>query len=145
MKDPHCTSNCTSEGPWEGLGLEGLGTGVPLKDTSLVSLGPGQGAPQVVERIQAGGRVGREDHKSVPRLPLGELEGGTWKDHSQHVGVISSVCQNQCTSLMVLPCAQLCASCHHFLQMFTRSSRPATWQQPYLFLFISYEFELFCT
>ena len=36
MKDPHCVSNCTSEGPWEGLGLEGLGTGVPLKDTDLV-------------------------------------------------------------------------------------------------------------
>ena len=36
MKDPQCVSNCTSEGPWEGLGLEGLGTEVPLKDTDLV-------------------------------------------------------------------------------------------------------------
>lgn len=43
---------------------------------------------------QARGRVEREDPELALSLPLGKRDGGTWKDHIQHLGVISSVKTN---------------------------------------------------
>lgn len=98
-------------------------------------------APWMAERIY-GGRGGWGPPAS-PEPVQGACGRNLESATSRHLGVIFSVCQKQCMSQMSLLCAQLSASCHHF--QFTRSSGPATWQQPHLFLFSSYEFELFCT
>lgn len=96
--------------------------------------------PWTAERIY-GGR-GAWGPPASPEPVQGACGRNLESATSGHLGVISSVCQKQCTSQMSLLCAQLSAARHHF--QFTRSSRPATWQQPHLFLFSLYEFELFC-
>lgn len=126
---------------WKGH-VGGLGAGAPLEDRGCVLSPWGQPKGTWVMEMIYGRRGGWG-----PQPRLDPVQGASGRNLEaampRHLGAISSVCQDQCVSQMVLLCAQLSASCHHFHAH--RELRPATWQQPHLLLFSSYEFVRFCT